>query len=197
MPAIVIDLVTNGHFLTETLIDQLATAGLTTLSISLNAVTAAKRLAIMRVEKFDHVVAMARYALERWTGTMQTIVKGVTAPDLMEADDYTAFLAMWGGALDAGGSAFLHAEGNWGGTIRPMRMQPTSACVRALQQIMVLQDGRVSLCCFDAEGDVILGDLTTQTVREVFAGEKALGIRQAHAQGRRGTLPLCATCTAI
>jgi hypothetical protein len=62
---------------------------------------------------------------------------------------------------------------------------------------MVLWDGRVSLCCFDAEGAVILGDLKTQTLREVFGGDKAVGIRLAHVEGRRQELPLCNTCTAI
>jgi hypothetical protein len=53
----------------------------------------------------------------------------------------------------------------------------------------------MALCCADAEGQVILGDLKTQTLREVFAGDKAADIRRAHVEGRRSSIPLCANCT--
>ena len=78
-----------------------------------------------------------------------------------------------------------------------MRVVPTQSCARAFGQIMVLWDGRVSLCCFDGEGDEILGDLKTQTIREVYNAGRALEIRTAHAEGRRGEIPLCRNCTSI
>jgi radical SAM protein with 4Fe4S-binding SPASM domain len=79
----------------------------------------------------------------------------------------------------------------------PVRRVPRTPCRRAMNQIMVLWDGRVSLCCFDAEGAVILGDLNHQSLRDVYNGTIALGIRQAHHEGRRGELALCKDCTAI
>jgi hypothetical protein len=106
---------------------------------------------------------------------------------------------MFGGPTEMGGDAFLTLEGNWAGAVWKLRTKAvlTQACSRALGQIMVLQDGRVSLCCFDGDGREILGDLNHQTIREVFNGERATAIRLAHSEGRRNEISLCAGCTGI
>lgn len=196
--SVALDLYTNGTFLRPAMTDALIEAGLNVLYVSLNATEAEKRREIMKLDDFDQVVGYIQYAMAAGAGKMRVIVKGVASKDLMEVGEHQIFQEQWGGDWDKGGAAYLHLEGNWAGaTGQKMRTKPRSACSRALQQIMVMWDGRVSLCCFDSEGAVILGDLNTQTIREVFNGEKALGIREAHFEGRRQELPLCATCTAI
>lgn len=196
---VTLDLYTAGGLLRPKLTDALIAAGLDVLYISLNAATREKRLAIMAVDDFDVVVEQAKYAIAAANGTaMRVIVKGVASKDLMEIGEHEVFEQMWGGDYTKGGASYLHLEGNWAGRIgAPMRTKPTNPCHRALGQIMVLQDGRVSLCCFDGHGEVILGDLNTQTLREIYGSEQAVGIRLAHSEGRRQEIPLCAGCTAI
>lgn len=205
-----IDLYTNGSLLRPKLTDALIAAGLDVLYVSLNATTAEKRREIMHLDDFDRVMAYTQYAIaafdERAAALglpanrqrLRVIVKGIASKDLMEVGEHEQFQQSWGGDWDKGGAAYLHLEGNWAGSIgAKMRTQPRNACSRALGQIMVLWTGEVSLCCFDAEGAVILGDLRTQTLREMYGGPKALGIREAHVNGRRSELELCRTCTAI
>lgn len=197
MPGLLLDLYTNGSYLDERRIEQLRDAGLKVLYISLNATNAQKREEIMALKDFTRVRSMAHKAIELGGKKMKVIVKGLQTKDLMEHEEVAQFVSEWHGPYYDGGNAFLHQEGNWAGAIYPMRTKPVTPCHRALYQFMVLWDGRVSLCCFDGEGEVILGDLTKQTIREVFNGPIATGIREAHAKGRRGELKLCSTCTAI
>lgn len=206
-----IDLYTAGGLLRPKMTDALIDAGLDVLYISLNAVSREKRLEIMKVDDFDQVVSYTRYAIDAFDlraaaeglpltnrKTRRVIVKGIASKDLMEVGEHEQFQEQWQGDWDKGGAAYLHLEGNWAGSVgAKMRTRPRNACSRALSQIMVLWTGEVSLCCFDAEGAVLLGDLRTQTLREIYGGQPALGIREAHMEGRRGELPLCATCTAI
>lgn len=196
---IAIDLYTNGTFLKPKMTDDLIAAGLTTLYVSLNATHADQRRDVMRLDDWPEVEGYVQYALEATKGTgTRLIVKGIASKDLMEVGDHEAFLDRWGGDWQKGGAVYLHLEGNWAGAMgAKMRTKPKSACHRAFGQIMVLWDGRVSLCCFDGFGEVILGDLRTQTIREIYNGDQALGIRTAHHEGRRGDLFLCGTCTAI
>jgi radical SAM protein with 4Fe4S-binding SPASM domain len=198
-PGVTIDLYTAGGLLRPKLTDALIAAGLDVIYISLNAVTREKRAAIMGVDDFDKVVAHAQYALAATQHTKcRVIVKGVASKDLMEVGEHEAFQQQWGGDWDKGGAAYLHLEGNWAGRIgAPMRTKPSAACGRALGQIMVLVDGRVSACCFDGHGEKILGDLNRQTLREMYGSEIAVAFRQAHAEGRRQEIPLCAGCTSI
>lgn len=206
-----IDLYTNGTFLTPLRTDALIEAGLDVLYVSLNATNAEKRREVMHLDDYERVVEQTQYAVaafdlraaklghpspkrNRW----RVIVKAVASKDLMELGDPEQFQRAWRGDHEVGGNAYLHLEGNWAGaTGQKMRTQPREACHRALSQIMVLWDGRVSLCCFDSEGAVILGDLNHQTLREMYAGEPALHYRLAHHEGRRSELPLCNTCTGI
>jgi hypothetical protein len=197
MPGIEITVFSNGSYLTEEKSRELRDAGLSILYVSLNAVNKKARQEIMKLDDYETVTEQLHKAMEIGGDKMKVIVKAIVSKDLMQVGESDKFSDNWGGPYNEGGSAFLHLEGNWAGDMWPMRVKPTAPCSRALKQIMVLWDGRVSLCCFDGEGKEILGDLKTQTIREVFNGEKATGIRLAHVQGRRGELPLCETCTSI
>lgn len=201
MPKVRIDLYTNGTFLRESTTDALIAAGLNVLYVSLNAVSAEKRLDVMKLDDWDDVIRQVRYAITagRASGKCKVIIKGIVGKDLMDHNDRDEFLEMFGGPSDLGGDAFLHLEGNWAGAVWPMRTSRvlTQPCSRALSQIMVLQDGRVSLCCFDGDGREILGDLKTQSIREVYNGPRALEIRTAHNEGRRNEIAICAGCTGI
>jgi hypothetical protein len=168
------------------------------LYVSLNAPDAYRRKALMGLDDYDRVAAVIDEGFKIVKGTkMRIVVKSVAGKDLFEYDEAERFISRWGGMWDKGGNAFMHLEGNWGGTTYPLRMSPRMGCMRALDSIMVLWDGRMSLCCFDGEGEVILGDLNTQTIREIYNGPLAVSYREAHAHNRRGELKLCASCTTI
>lgn len=200
MPYILLDIYTNGSQLTLERGLRLAATGISVIYVSINGVSKEARQQIMGLDDYDTVATETRKLideLKRIGSSTRVIVKAVMSKDLMENADQEKFMELWGGPWEQGGNAFRHLEGNWAGVMYPVRVKPTKACARALNEIMVLSDGRVSLCCFDGEGEVVFGDLNTQTIREVFAGEKALAYRQAHVEGRRQELKLCATCTAI
>jgi hypothetical protein len=187
LPAIPLSLYTNGSYLTREAAGMLRRAD-ALVYVSLNAANQDKRRQVMGLEDYDDVVRNIDVAIADGT---RIKVKAVCEKDLIEGEEVDEFKDRWGDR------AFLHQEGNWAGATWPMRTKHERPCSRALTQIMVLWDGRVSLCCFDGEGEVILGDLRKQTIREVFNGELALKYRTFHMEGRRQELPLCAGCTVI
>jgi MoaA/NifB/PqqE/SkfB family radical SAM enzyme len=192
-----LDLYTNGSRLTMRHIQEFVKVPVDVLYVSLNAISRDGRKQIMGLDDYDHVENILREAIDRFKDcSLKIVVKGVTGTDLMESGVGNEFVSKWGDWSN-GGNGFLHLEGNWGGITWKSRTKPSMPCLRALEQIMVLQDGRVSLCCFDSEGDVILGDLNKQSLREVYNSGLAVEYRKAHAEGRRGELKLCSTCTTI
>jgi len=202
LPHIMLDIYTNGSQLTREKVDQLIESGLSVLYVSLNGVTAKQRSSIMYPHKpgyddFDRVCSAVDYAIEKGKGRMKVVVKAIAEKEYFEVGDADEFNARWNGATIEGGNGYLHLEGNWAGATWDMRVAPQKACSRALGQIMVLRDGRVSLCCFDSEGEEILGDLNHQTIRDVFNGPKAFGVREKHWNGRRNEIELCANCSSI
>jgi len=59
--------------------------------------------------------------------------------------------------------------------------------------LVVLQDGRCTVCCVDHEGQLAVGDAKTERLADVWNGERMRALRRAHASGRLP--PICAGCT--
>jgi len=58
--------------------------------------------------------------------------------------------------------------------------------------LVVLWDGRVSMCCADYEGLAIVGDADKETLAEIWNGKKMRRMRLLHCQGKFP--PLCKSC---
>ncbi|MDP3427516.1 MAG: SPASM domain-containing protein [Humidesulfovibrio sp.] len=66
-------------------------------------------------------------------------------------------------------------------------------CRYPWHSVCVLADGRVVPCCRDINGDMVLGDLTRQSLAEIWNGPSMLALRRALAVGDRANA-LCNSC---
>jgi len=69
----------------------------------------------------------------------------------------------------------------------------TQFCLGLRDQIGVLADGTAVPCCLDHEGDVPLGNLFTQTLEEILAGERARALIDGFSR-RAPAEELCRRC---
>ncbi len=69
----------------------------------------------------------------------------------------------------------------------------TEFCLGLREQIAVLSDGTVVPCCLDHEGDIPLGNLLYEDLRDILATERAQEIH-AGFSARRPTEELCRRC---
>ena len=69
----------------------------------------------------------------------------------------------------------------------------TRFCLALRDQVAVLADGAVVPCCLDHEGDVPLGDLLHQDLREVLASPRARALYEGFSQGKPSE-ELCRRC---
>ncbi|MBI4871924.1 MAG: radical SAM protein [Candidatus Riflebacteria bacterium] len=77
---------------------------------------------------------------------------------------------------------------------RPTPARP-SRCPAPWAGLAMLWNGTVVPCCLDLEGEMPVGDLKTQTIREVWNGQPLRQLRQAFAAGRWEDLPApCRLC---
>ncbi len=59
---------------------------------------------------------------------------------------------------------------------------------------IVLADGRVTHCCYDAHGQQVIGDMKTQTVQEIVDGVRVSEFMTAFKAKDWNTLPRCGVC---
>lgn len=71
-----------------------------------------------------------------------------------------------------------------------------SACLLPFEQLIVRSNGKVGLCCFDALGEMTMGDLRKETIQSVWYNEKYNKIREIMSSDR-SRIPLCEKCDSV
>ncbi len=105
------------------------------------------------------------------------------------------FIREWKGIVDR---ICFDDEHNWSrGGVESGGREVLHACLRIWNTFTVLWDGRVALCCLDYDGEEILGDLTSQTIRDVWHSPRLSRIRQMHSQRDFSSIALCRACSKI
>lgn len=84
---------------------------------------------------------------------------------------------------------------NWAGDIKDdMEYKGTKCPCGRLDHLTVLWDGKCALCCMDAHGKVIVGDLSQQSIVEVFNSDILKYYREMHSHCKFADLDLCKDC---
>jgi radical SAM protein with 4Fe4S-binding SPASM domain len=106
------------------------------------------------------------------------------------------FSEMWKEADEIRFSVFF----NWAGKLTgksdrsPGRI---NFCERMYNYVSILVDGRVAMCCFDSEGEHIVGDVRSQTIGEVWRSPEFMQIRRQLFEREFDSLKLCDRCDFI
>lgn len=87
---------------------------------------------------------------------------------------------------------------NWvdGRVYRVIQEEKLKTCGRPWKTPLQIQvDGTVNMCCFDFNGKLLLGDLKTQTLKEIFESSMFKKILKHHTTGRfDGSRLICENC---
>ncbi len=78
---------------------------------------------------------------------------------------------------------------------RELDAQRLPTCGRPMNgPIQVQVDGTVNVCCFDYNGEMLIGDLRSESFAEIFNGARMTHVQELHAKGNANELPLCRIC---
>lgn len=72
--------------------------------------------------------------------------------------------------------------------------QYVSPCVLPFIQMVIRPDGKVSRCCQDVYGNETMGDLSEQSIQDVWQGEKFRLYREMMLEGKRCNIEYCRDC---
>lgn len=106
------------------------------------------------------------------------------------------FAEQWKEADEVRFSVFF----NWAGKLNSQSAMPDhrlNFCERMYHYVTILVDGRVALCCFDSDGEYIVGDVRTQTISQIWHSREFNEIRRELFERNFDRLRLCARCDYI
>ncbi len=175
-------LTTNGTLLTRERRRAILDSGLTRLTFSIDGLgathTAIRGYPYERLRKTILGFKHERDALGRGPAIdVSMVLFEQTEPDL------ESFRREWAGIADrvqvipmfVSGSREVRCRELWRGTM------------------VVLWDGRVTACCADYDGALVIGDAWTESLAEIWAGPRMRALRRAHL--RREFPGPCAQCS--
>lgn len=70
-------------------------------------------------------------------------------------------------------------------------------CERLFHYMTILADGKVALCCFDSEGEHVIGDANTTALIDIWGSPEFDRLRRLMFERQFQELPLCAKCDFI
>jgi len=200
---------TNGTLLTPEAVSDLLSSGLDVLHVSCNGFEKADYEAVNRGKCWETFVANLGHLLAQDLSRLAVMVSFVRSALYPEAVDRA--IAHW---RRRGIPCFVHGINNRGGMVedyerlaRPIDADPPlvrlrkrivrgalGCCPYPFLQMSVLAGGQVLVCTHDWGRRQVVGDLNTQTIREVWDGPVMRDIRLRHLRGDAESIPSCERC---
>jgi len=201
-----VDTTTNGALLTNELADKVLATEIDLINISVDGLDSDQFLTFTKAKvDFTTYVDRLRYLYEN-RGNTKIVIK--TTREIIGEDREQEFLDTFGDMCDR---IFVEntspcwpefdveermgikiKEGLYGNEIIEQ-----TACPYLFYSISVNSDMKVSACFVDWSRELIIGDLNTESLREVWNGDRMNAHRAAHLDGRRKEHPICGDCGQI
>jgi len=187
---------TNGMYLTEEKIKKIFESGLDEIYISLDANSAKVYKKIRPGLNFRIVEKNILYLLrekKRRKSKKPEIVLSYIESQINQ-NETARYIKKWKDKVDNISISFIH---NWTGDIISdmiLRGGKRDPCRLLWTDMVISWNGDVPLCCNDYENKVILGNIKTGLIEEIWGGEKLSKIRDFHRKGEFDKIVVCRDC---
>lgn len=176
-----IHILTNGTLLTKSEAKQLLDWEIADIRISLHTVDKNLYPEITggTEEDFDHVTDLIEFILENKKSTRLVITADIIKEN---QSDVSNIIDRYSKVVDL---LEIWKPHNWvdGRSYRQGKIAKKT-CGRPFKSPIQIQvDGTINMCCFDYNGQLLLGDLKTQPLWQIFSSEAYLNIRKHHEGG--------------
>ena len=190
---------TNANRLTPKIAEKLVLAGLDCITISVDGFTKETYEKLRIKGKYDVVLknidglleARARHNSAIPEITMQIIKMKENI------DEVEAFVAYWKERVDQVSTTNIGTTSTPGvlnHSVRINFLKGRKPCDQIWQRLSVLWDGRVTVCCNDFDGSLVVGDVLKDRLAALWAGERLTSLREKHLKLDFSNL-ICGTCT--
>lgn len=197
-----VDTTTNASLLTHKMCDDIVEAGLDRINISVEGVNAKQYQDFSKwTLDYDTYVDNIRYLYEHKTN-LEMLVK--INGDVITKEEQQQFLDTFGDITD---DIFIESVMDCWPTFEQKKVKVNETrgiydnkikevlvCPYVFYSMYVNSDGMVSLCFLDWKHELLLGDAKTQSLKDIWTGDKLKEYRKMFLRGERKGHRVCAEC---
>ncbi|MFH1244950.1 MAG: radical SAM/SPASM domain-containing protein [Candidatus Omnitrophota bacterium] len=189
---------TNATLLNDANSEQLITAGLDKIIVSIDSIHPEKYNKIRVGANFEQVVKnIKRFAAIKRSLKKNTPVLRVQMVCMQEnQDEIDDFIAFWRDTADQIGLNRYKKPRNQKESRGIVDYaQQAGPCPQIFQRLVIGCDGKVTMCCGDTSREVVLGDAYKTPVARIWQGETLNNIRRMHREYRFDEIAPCRLCS--
>lgn len=191
-----VDFSTNGNLFTPERSDSIIKSGVDKIVVSIYGVSQEQYLKETGKNiDFDAFVENLKY-LYTIRGDCKIILKGFN--NCLNDQEKEKFHDLFGPIADA---TYFEQMFNIWGDYGIVDSKPCNTgdnrlmvCPLIFYSLVVNNDGSCSLCCTDFERKLIIGDVTKQSVKEIWESKTLYEFQKTHLEGNYKSIPLCKDC---
>jgi radical SAM protein with 4Fe4S-binding SPASM domain len=185
--------VTNASILTEKLSFDIVQSGLDKMKVSFYGTNAHEYALVHKGLSFDKVRENVLLLLDV-KRRLRSRTPRVRLQYIGSPMKFIKFAFQWIGRTPVGFSK-LHNYGKGRSYVRVRVDKRRRRCRMVSRPIsQILWNGDVVPCCYDFNGDLVLGNVGRASIREIWNGPEYRKFREAHAEGRFSEYSLCLRC---
>ncbi len=204
--------VSNGTYLTESNIHALIDAQVPFINISLDGTQKDVFEKIRVNADYDKVVEnvknLFRIRKERGSELPYIIMRMIKMEETI--NDVEAFEELWEPWLEEHDEVAFSSYQTWNNSVENKRVEepagmaelhalkeagkPKPPCRMIYKTMQIYHDGSTTLCCYDYNCEMNVGNAKDSTVAELWRGEKAEHYRKLHEEGRLDEISICKGC---
>jgi radical SAM protein with 4Fe4S-binding SPASM domain len=187
LPFASVKIFTNAALISTEIIEELNKLNIEGIVVSFNGAT---KKTYEQQMKLNYETSLEKVNLLIQKSKAPIIISNIATPETIPEEK--EYKELWSKKKV---NTYFFRFKNWGGKIKselPLTYEP---CGRVFTHMAILSDGRVSLCCMDSEGEVILGDSNKDKLINIWNNDKAREIRKFHTDGEKHKINICKDCT--
>jgi len=183
---------TNGSLLDEKRGAALIEAGIDLVRFSIDAFSAETYAACRVGLDYRRVVDNVSRFLEAAAQTRGRVATEVRMIDMESTKhEQRAFIDYWSARADRALIVPLY-HWPWDEGVEMVR----KPCIKMREEMFFYTDGRAVLCCWDIAGRAVIGDVTKESVLEIWNGAARRRCASFLSRGERDKILLCSRCDA-
>lgn len=187
-------LTTNGHYLTEENIRLILENKIDIINLSLGA-SNKEFYEKVRGKRFDSLIKnvhslLSQIELSDWKPRVLVQIINLDDVEDIESEiekfknywkDYNVELAVWD-------------KLNWGVFNNDTKFKFRYPCYSLWESFNINSNNFVTACCMDWKQELLFGDITKESIKEIWNGTRIKELRKQHIEGKENDIPMCAKC---